>query len=133
MKTNKLLAIIVLLILAMSCSQSSNPDEVLVTLNYIGTDEIEKMEFETESSSKTKISLSIKESIKKGETVKFTFSTKTLPKSDGSFRIKIKEKTRGKSRENQFGYYSNGVVFDESITIDIDDNEIKNKTKLRQL
>jgi hypothetical protein len=111
-----------------SCASKDYATQILITNK--SNEDLGKIEIYAVGSSKSKILLFQKVVLNKDEKIEGSFLQSSLPNSDGSYLVKIEGKSN--SREQVFGYFTNGISLDASISISIEANTISVKTTNRK-
>lgn len=111
-----------------SCGSKDYATQILI-INKSNQD-LGKIELYAVGSSKSEILLVQKNILDKDGKIESSFLQSSLPKSDGSYLIKIVDKSN--SRQEAFGYFTNGLSMDASISISIEPNIISVKTVTRK-
>ena len=111
-----------------SCASKDYATQVSITNK--SDEDLSKIGIYAVGDSKSKILLFQKAILNKDEKIESSFLQSSLPNSDGSYLIKIEGKSN--SREQAFGYFTNGVSLDASIIISIEANTISVKTTNRK-
>jgi hypothetical protein len=111
-----------------SCVSKDYATQILITNK--SNQDLGRIELYAVGSSKSEILLIQKDMLNKDGKIESSFLQSALPKSDGSYLIKIVEKSN--SRQEAFGYFTNGNSMDASISISVEPNTISVKTTNRK-
>jgi hypothetical protein len=111
-----------------SCVSKDYATQILITNK--SNEDLGKIEIYAVGSSKSKILLFQKAVLNKDEKIESSFLQSLLPNSDGSYLVRIEGKSN--SREQKFGYFTNGISLDANISISIEANTISVKTTNRK-